>query len=122
MARHVSEDATAAQCQARYQRSLDPTIRRGPWSAEEDTQLNRAVEVFGRSWMDVCAWVPGRSNEQCRERYQETINPPPKGKWTQEEDAALLNAIKALGVGKWKAISTMVGRTDNTVGGDFLYT
>lgn len=115
MARHVSEDATAAQCQSRYLRTLDPAIRRGPWTAEEDAQLTRAVEIFGRSWTEVCVWVPGRNNEQCRERYQEAVNPPPKGKWTEPEDQLLMKAIKSCGEGKWKAISKIVGRSDNTV-------
>ncbi|GJE84916.1 snRNA-activating protein complex subunit 4 [Phanerochaete sordida] len=115
VARQVSEDATAGQCQSRYQRTLQPGLRRGPWTQEEDTRLKRATEVFGRSWIDVAAFVPTRNNEQCRERWHEHVNPTVgRGRWTEEEDAALLSAYEAVG-DKWKEVSLRVGsgRTDN---------
>jgi hypothetical protein len=45
VARVVSPDATAQQCQNRFQRSLDPNLRRGAWSSEEDAKLRLAVEA-----------------------------------------------------------------------------
>ena len=114
----VSEDATPAQCQNRYTRTLDPTLRRGPWTPEEDEKLRRAAAVFGNSWIDVAAFVEGRNNEQCRDRYQEYLNPTlAKGKWTPDEDAALLRTVEQVGEGKWKEVSRVlnIGRTDNMV-------
>ncbi len=114
----VSEDATAAQCQNRYTRSLDPELSRGPWTAEEDEQLRRAVDTFGKTWIDVCQYVAGRNSEQCRDRYQEYLNPTlARGRWTQEQDAALLQAVRQVGEGKWKEVSKVlnIGRTDNMV-------
>ena len=116
----VSEDATAAQCQNRYLRTVDPTLKRGPWTPDEDEQLRRATAVFGNSWIDVAAYVEGRNNEQCRDRYQEYLNPSlTKGKWSADEDAALLRAVEQIGEGKWKEVSRVlnIGRTDNMVGG-----
>lgn len=118
MARAVSEDATGSQCQNRYLRSLDPTLKRGPWTPEEDEHLRRAAAVFGHSWVDVAAFVEGRNNEQCRERYQEYLNPSlTKGKWTDDQDTALLKAVEQVGEGKWKEVSRVlnIGRTDNMV-------
>ncbi|KAL7282168.1 hypothetical protein ACG7TL_003637 [Trametes sanguinea] len=116
VARRVSEDATSAQCQNRYLRTLDPTLKRGPWTPDEDERLKEAVAVFGHSWIDVAAFVEGRNNEQCRDRYQEYLNPSvSKGKWTEEQDAALLRAVEQVGLGKWKEVSQVlnIGRTDN---------
>lgn len=117
VARQVSEDVTATQCQSRYTRALDPVIRRGPWAPDEDDRLQRAVEIFGRPWTDVCTFVITRSNEQCRDRWQDALNPTVgKGRWTESEDQALLAAYGEFG-DRWKDISQKVagGRTDNMV-------
>ncbi|KAH9942556.1 Homeodomain-like protein [Amylocystis lapponica] len=116
VARLVSEDCTPTQCQSRYTRSLDPNIKRGSWTAEEDDQLRRAVAVFGHSWIEVATYVPGRNNEQCRDRYQDNLAPSvSRGKWTEDQDKALLQAIEKAGGLKWKEISRILdnGRTDN---------
>ncbi|KAF7973216.1 hypothetical protein HWV62_15815 [Athelia sp. TMB] len=117
VARHVSEDAEPRQCRARYERSLDPSIKRGSWSAEEDEKLRLAVKAYGTtSWADVAGVIPGRNNEQCRDRWQDNLNPTlAKGKWTSEEDTLLKEAVEALGTTSWKAISERMGngRNDN---------
>jgi hypothetical protein len=117
VARTVSEDATAQQCQNRFSRTLDPHLKRGPWSPEEDAQLHLAVDAYGNSWVDVAAFVPGRTNEQCRDRWSDRLNPDLiKGKWTVEEDRILLDAVEGLGP-KWKSVSQRLGngRTDKMV-------
>ncbi|KAI0688546.1 hypothetical protein BC835DRAFT_1284480, partial [Cytidiella melzeri] len=111
VARQVSEDATSAQCQNRYLRTLDPGIKRAPWSTEDDALLRKAVDVFGRSWMDICTWVPGRNNEQCRERWQEIEKLSEMNIWTAEQDQALLDAYESVGGSRWKDISKIMGRT-----------
>ena len=118
VARAVSEDAQINPCQNRWYRTLDPSIRRGNWSPEEDTQLRLAVDLYGHAWMEVASFIPGRTNEQCRDRWTERLNPKvPRGKWTSEEDARLLSAVDEFGLGRWKEVSEGVGtgRTDNTV-------
>ncbi|KAI0303178.1 hypothetical protein BC826DRAFT_1138792 [Russula brevipes] len=117
VARAVSEDAQMNSCQNRWYRTLDPSIRRGNWSPEEDAQLRLAVDLYGHAWMEVASVIPGRNNEQCRDRWSERLNPKiPRGKWSTEEDARLLSAIEEFGVGRWKEVSERVGtgRTDNT--------
>lgn len=118
VARVVSPDATAQQCQNRYQRSLDPTLKRGPWSPAEDGKLHLAVSAYGNSWMDVAAMMAGRSNEQCRDRWNERLDPKiNREAWTDEEDKLLMDAVKELGEGKWKAVNEKMGngRKDSAV-------
>lgn len=118
VARHVSEDATPQQCQNRFSRTLDPTIRRGAWTNEEDAKLRQAVNVFGNSWAEVAEVIAGRTNEQCRDRWSDKISPTlSRGKWSDDEDKLLLEAVSRLGASNWKSISEHLGngRTDNNV-------
>ncbi|KAJ3560042.1 hypothetical protein NP233_g11094 [Leucocoprinus birnbaumii] len=109
VARHVSPYATTSQCQTRYVRSIDPDIKRGVWSIDEDERLRKAVAVFGNSWVDIAGVLPGRTNDQCREHWGEiSTNKVAKGEWTPEEDQQLLELVKELG-NKWKAISIRLG-------------
>jgi hypothetical protein len=191
----VSPDATAHACQKRYTDTLDPSLKRGPWSADEDTRLLRAIAGFwqpgtatgtnisrngsfeneetesiadeetpiagpsnqhapvakARSsmkakttnapipWPDVAAFVLGRNNNQCRERYNVLISSANKGKerlaapsvgaqhsanvqqkqtvnrsrWTKDEDDRLARAVVELGAesdkSKWVEVAERVG-------------
>ncbi|KAJ3481165.1 hypothetical protein NLI96_g7847 [Meripilus lineatus] len=118
VARLVSEDATAAQCQGRYSRSLNPDLKKGTWSADEDEKLRRAVDVFGHSWTEVCQFIHNRSSEQCRDRWQDALCPSvSRSKWVDSEDKALLSVVEEIGEGKWKEVSQALnnGRTDSMV-------
>ncbi|KAG2058951.1 hypothetical protein BDR06DRAFT_950204 [Suillus hirtellus] len=112
----VSEDATPSQCQNRYQRTLDPTLKHKAWSDEEDSRLRLAVRAYGTSWVNVASAIPGRHNDQCRDRWNDILNPAiTKGKWTEEEDQDLLAIIQQIGTSSWKEISNRLGsgRTDS---------
>ena len=128
VALHVSEDATPHQCQKRYNDTLDPGIKRGSWTHEEDTRLLRAVAAFTASspssstsspsipWQDVALFVPGRTNNQCRDRYQDRLSPSEKSKkggWTEEENTKLRTLVEELGRNDWKEVSKRFG-TDRT--------
>ena len=62
--------------------------------------------------------MEGRSNEQCRDRWNERLDPNVnRDTWTEEEDGLLMDAVKELGEGKWKAVSEKMGngRKDSVV-------
>lgn len=114
VARHVSPNATAQQCQNRYLKSLDPNLRKGAWSDEEDDRLRSAVEIYGLSWVDIAVAIPGRTNEQCRDRWLSKLDPSlNKDAWTQEEDEELNAAFLEVGK-KWPELTKRLthGRTD----------
>lgn len=62
---------TGIQCQARWTEALDPTVRKGKWSEEEDALLRAGVEKFGRCWIRIAETVPGRTQRQCRTRWMQ---------------------------------------------------
>jgi hypothetical protein len=64
--------------------------------------------------MATTAIVPGRTNDQFRKRWVDTLDPAngKKGKWTPEEDAKLIAAVKEHGK-HWVEVAAMVpGRTN----------
>ncbi|KAI1335921.1 hypothetical protein F5Y15DRAFT_396225 [Xylariaceae sp. FL0016] len=44
---------SADQCAKRWQHGLDPSIKHGNWTSEEDSCLLRAVEEYGRQWKKI---------------------------------------------------------------------
>jgi len=107
---------TGQQCLHRWQKTLNPTIKRGKWTPEEDQLLREAVKLYGTgNWVKVQFAVSGRTDVQCRERWMNVIDPDlNQGPWTQEEDKRLEELVKKYGLGKWSEICKYLHpRTDN---------
>jgi hypothetical protein len=105
---------TDTQCRSRWVAYVDPSIKTGRWTAEEDAKLTGAVTELGNDWVRVAALVPGRTNFHCRHRWLDSLDPDiGKGKWTPEEDAPLTEAVRKHG-NNWAEVAAMVpGRTKN---------
>ncbi|KAJ2933669.1 hypothetical protein H1R20_g3426, partial [Candolleomyces eurysporus] len=88
VAREVSKYVTPTQCQNRYNKSLDPNIKRGAWTGVEDERLKKAVAAFGSAWVR-------NSNAS-------------KNVWADEEDKMLLELVNSNGR-QWKSISEKIG-------------
>jgi len=60
----------------RVVRSIDPRIRTGYWTLDEDKTLIGAMKGHGiSSWTAIAAEVPGRSVGQCRNRWNNSLAP-----------------------------------------------
>ncbi|KAM3912064.1 snRNA-activating protein complex subunit 4 [Leptodactylus fuscus] len=105
---YFMEGRDSMQLLHRWSKCLDPTVKKGPWSIEEDERLLKAVEKYGeKDWYKIRYEVPGRTDIQCRERYYKGLHKDiKKGKWTPEEEQKLVELTKKYGVGHW----TKVGR------------
>ncbi|KAI6164962.1 hypothetical protein EDD17DRAFT_1754803 [Pisolithus thermaeus] len=98
-ARYVSEDATPMQCSTRYQRSLDPSVKRVNWTPEEDARLRIAADAYDQSWGSVeRTGQPQRQQESMESRRRK----------------ALLDIVRENENIAWKEISKLLGtgRTD----------
>ncbi|SAM08364.1 hypothetical protein [Absidia glauca] len=62
---------TGIQCQARWTEALDPTVRKGRWRKEEDEMLRQGVARFGCCWIRVSGMIYGRTQRQCRTRWNQ---------------------------------------------------
>lgn len=94
-------------CRKRWSNSLDPTLRRGKWTKDEDDKLLAAYKKHGPSWYKVSSELKGRNDDQCAKRYSEVLDPSTKDRlkpWTREEDLRLIRMINDVGT-KWKTIS-----------------
>ena len=110
------EGRTGQQCLHRWQKTLNPRIRRGTWTPEEDEKLREAVALHGQhNWVKVAQHTPGRTDVQCRERWVNILDPELNtGPWTPEEDQQLMAKVAEIGPGKWALVAAVLDRrTDN---------
>jgi hypothetical protein len=115
---------TKIQCCHRWHASLDPSSgrasgRKGRWTGDEDSKLKEAVQTRGdKDWVAISALVPGRTKKQCNSRWKDVLDPSINrvnkraGKWTEDEESKLKDAVQTHGDNDWKEISALVpGRT-----------
>ena len=58
-----------SECAKRWHHSLDPNVKRGPWTTEEDRSLIEAVQRVGRDWKEIGRELfPSRSTTDIKNR------------------------------------------------------
>ena len=108
---------TRAQCAHRWQKVLNPDIKKGAWTPQEDECLINALKKHGQGkWSLTAESVPGRNGKQCRERWHNHLQPNvTKEPWSEKEDDIVRNLRQAIG-NKWATIAMMLpGRTENAI-------
>eukprot|EP00935_MAST-01C_sp_MAST-1C-sp1_P001915 g1915.t1 len=101
------------QCIQRWKKVLDPSLRKGTWTKEEDESLRQAkATCTSTNWSQIAAAIPGRCGKQCRERWTTFLDPKFKHTaWTEEEDATLLDCHQRVG-NQWSLIAkSLPGRS-----------
>jgi hypothetical protein len=94
-----------SQCRHRWNNVLDPNIdrangRKGSSTVVEDIKLKDAIQMHsGKNWDTIAALVPGRTQKQCRRRWQDVLDPNidrangRKGNRTAVEDSKLKDVV-----------------------------
>ncbi|KAG0202584.1 hypothetical protein BGX28_004930 [Mortierella sp. GBA30] len=60
---------TGVQAQARWSEALDPQVKKGKWTPEEDALLLKGVQENQKCWIRIADGIPGRTQRQCRTRW-----------------------------------------------------
>lgn len=105
---YYMEGRDSMQLIYRWTKRLDPCLKKGFWTPEEDIKLLQAVAKYGeQDWFKIREEVPGRSDAQCRDRYIRRLHfSLKKGRWDFEEESKLLELIEKHGVGNWAKIAS----------------
>ena len=69
LATHV-EGRTAKQCRERWCNHLDPSIKRGNWTAEEDRYLLTRQSKLGNKWTKISVTMDGRTENAVKIRWK----------------------------------------------------
>ena len=97
-------------------------IRKGQWTVYEDKLLKEWIKQNGpRKWEQCGKYIQGRSGKQCREHWNNCLNPELiKGEWTPEEDYLIMQFYEKCN-GSWKKIIYLFnGRTENSIKNRFF--
>ncbi|WWC63765.1 uncharacterized protein I303_106370 [Kwoniella dejecticola CBS 10117] len=102
----VGGNRTNKDCRKRWFHSLDPNLRKGKWTTEEDEKLKNLYDELGPQWKDIALRIPGRKDDQVSKRWRDVLDPKltPKKPWASLEDALLLQLFEEHGP-KWTTIA-----------------
>lgn len=89
------------------------------FTPEDDIMLMDLVQNYSDGiidWHSISNKMKNKSSRQCRERYQNYLDPSiDKSKWTEEEDKILLHQYNILGSSWNKIAKFLTGRSGNMV-------
>ena len=69
IAGEIGGGRNSKQCRERWHNHLDPDVKKGPWTAEEDATILAEVRRSGFKWNDIARILPGRSTNAVRNRF-----------------------------------------------------
>eukprot|EP01121_Diplochlamys_sp_Union-15-3_P007790 TRINITY_DN2011_c0_g1_i2.p1 TRINITY_DN2011_c0_g1~~TRINITY_DN2011_c0_g1_i2.p1 ORF type:complete len:366 (+),score=67.25 TRINITY_DN2011_c0_g1_i2:143-1240(+) len=73
IAKKLNSGRNGKQCRERYCNHLDPLIKKGDWTPEEDSMLLEKHARWGNKWSKIALFLPGRSPNSIKNHFNSTI-------------------------------------------------
>ena len=77
----------AKKLRGRWINHVDPCLKKGPWSKQEDNKLLELVTTIGNKWSEISRCIIGRTENNVKNRYNSLMKNGP-------EDLQLLAELK----------------------------
>ncbi|CAM9238593.1 unnamed protein product [Ectocarpus fasciculatus] len=88
------------QCRERWFNHLSPTLKKAPWTSQEEDILFHAQTFFGSRWCEISRCVfPGRTANDIKNRF----NSSARGRWLNSGNTAISKQASNLFVRRLKA-------------------
>lgn len=91
---------TGKQCRERWLNNLNPDVRKGNWTPEEDQIITKLYEKYGSKWTQIAKHIPGRTENSIKNRFYCALRNPATVKRR--------NQIEAMGFERSKLETTNV--------------
>ena len=84
-------ERSGKQCRERWVNALNPCVKVGEWTEEEDQTLLREFERVGAKWTEVAKSLPGRSESSVKSRFYSNMRKLRPQRLTPSSDGSALD-------------------------------
>ncbi|EPE06540.1 myb-like dna-binding protein bas1 [Ophiostoma piceae UAMH 11346] len=84
---------TTKDCRKRWFHSLDPNVRKGRWTADEDQILKQAYQELGPAWHIIASMIRGRKDDYRETPQSEMTTPQNTDTPNRVEDFSIVMAL-----------------------------